>query len=123
MVILRAIRFPQQQHAIMPTRLRRPSIVKQLGITALLVGFQAYLGYSAISGQYGIVSRQALQEDIADLETDTARLQAEIDEYRSRTALFDPKKLDPDILTERAMEVLAMVHEDDRVIIPAGHEN
>lgn len=107
----------------MPTRLRRPSIVKQLGITALLVGFQAYLGYSAISGQYGIVSRQVMLEDMATLKAEKARLQAEIDEYRSRTALFDPAKLDPDILSERAMELLSMVHENDRIVVPRADES
>lgn len=101
----------------MPTRLKRPSIVKQLSVTLLLAGFQAYLGYNAISGQYGMEGRRQLMEDIADLKAESARLQAEIDSYNHRISLFDPERLDPDILTERALSLLSMAHKDDRIVI------
>ena len=102
----------------MPTRLKRPSKIKQLSVTVLLTGLLAYLGYNAISGQYGINGRRQLQDEMVILNAQSARLQTEIDAYHQRIALFDPEKLDPDILSERASALLGMVHKDDRVIMP-----
>lgn len=101
----------------MPTRLKRPSILKQLAVTIVLVGFQVYLGYSVISGQYGLESRKELRTDIAELRVDRAKLQAEIDAYKHRIALFNPDRMDPDILTELARTLLPMAHKDDRIVI------
>jgi len=101
----------------MLTRLKRPSLFKQLSLTVVLVGFQAYLGYSAISGQYGVEGRWRMQGEISDLKVESARLQAEIDSYKHRIALFDVKKLDPDILTERARALLSMAHTKDRIVL------
>jgi cell division protein FtsB len=101
----------------MPTRLKRPSIAKQLGLSVLLLGLLGYLGFSAVSGQYGMVGRWQLQEEMVVLNAQSARLKAEIESYRHRIALFDPERLDPDILSERALALLTMVHRDDRLII------
>jgi len=101
----------------MPTRLKRPSIIKQLIYTLMLSGFLAYMGYSVVSGQYGVESQRVLKNEIVKLEAKNTRLQEEINNYKSKIALFDPNKLDPDILSERARELLSMVHEDDRIIL------
>ena len=86
----------------MSTRLRRPSLWRQLAITGVLVAFQGYLGWSAIGGNFGIESQKLMQADIANLKAKSAGLDAEIDAYRHKVSLFDPKSLDPDILTEKA---------------------
>ncbi len=101
----------------MPTRQRRPSKLKQFFITLILVAFLAYMGFSAISGKYGTNNRKLIIDDIKQLEVKTALLQTEIEEYKKKIALFDPQKLDPDILSERALELLLMVQENDRIII------
>lgn len=82
-----------------------------------LVGFQAYLGYSAVVGQYGIESQKAMLADIEDLKAQSAALQVEIDAYRHKVALFDASRLDPDILTERARALLSMAQPDDVLIM------
>jgi cell division protein FtsB len=86
----------------MPTRLKRPSIWRALGVTVVLLAFQGYLGYSALRGQFGIDSQKEMVGHIEDLRAQSARLKAEIDVYRHRVDLFSPQKLDTDILTERA---------------------
>lgn len=101
----------------MPTRIKRPSKTKQLSITAVLICFLGYLGYSVVSGQYGILSHEQMKMDIGELEAKSAKLQVAIDAYNLKIALFDPKQLDPDMLTERARALLSMAHEDDRIII------
>lgn len=101
----------------MPTRLKRPSVLRALAITTVLVGFQAYLGYSALHGQFGTESNARMLVEISELEAQSATIQAEIDAYRHRVKLFDPASLDPDILTERARALLNMAQADDVVVM------
>lgn len=101
----------------MSTRLRRPSVWRQLLITAALVAFQGYLGWSAIGGNFGTESHKLMKMDIAELQVQSGALQAEIDTYRHRVDLFDPKALDPDILTERARALLSMAQAGDMVVM------
>jgi cell division protein FtsB len=101
----------------MSTRLRRPSIWRGLLITAVLLAFQGYLGWNAIGGNFGIEGEKAMTADIVDLKVRSGALQAEIDAYRHKVDLFDPKQLDPDILTERARALLSMALVGDMVIM------
>jgi len=101
----------------MPTRLKRPAFWRPLGVTVALLGFQGYLGYSAINGQFGTLSQKQMQADIEDLKAQSSVLQAEIDSYRHRASLFDPTRLDPDILTEQARALLTMAHPEDVVVM------
>ncbi len=102
----------------MPTRVKRPSILLKLSATVGLVGFLGYLGYHVFTGAFGIQSQKDMLDEIALLKARQAALQTEIDAYRHRIALFDPQKLDPDILTERAGAMLGLVHPDRIIIVP-----
>ena len=86
-------------------------------ITAGLLAFQGYLGWSAIVGNFGIESQKVMKADIVDLKGQSAALQAEIDAYRHKVDLFNPKQLDPDILTERARALLSMAQIGDMVVM------
>jgi len=101
----------------MPTRLKRPAFWRPLALTVTLLGFQGYLGYSAISGQFGIENREDILADIEILEDRSAALQAEIDAYRHRVSLMNPRHLDPDIVTERARALLNMANADDILVM------
>jgi cell division protein FtsB len=101
----------------MPTRLKRPSVLRALAITGVLVGFQVYLGYSALKGQFGTESNARMLVEIGELEAKSSVIQAEIDAYRHRVQLFDSASLDPDILTERARALLNMAQADDVVVM------
>ncbi|AVF05348.1 MAG: hypothetical protein Devi2KO_05780 [Devosia indica] len=101
----------------MPTRLKRPAFWRPLALTVTLLGFQGYLGYSAISGQFGIENREDILADIEILQDRSAALQAEIDAYRHRVSLMNPRHLDPDIITERARAMLNMAHADDILVM------
>ena len=101
----------------MSTRLKRPSFWRPILFAATLVAVQAYLGYSVVSGQFGIESQRQLELEIGELQASSAALQAEIDAYRHRAALFTPRRLDPDIVTERARALLSMAQPDDLVIM------
>lgn len=101
----------------MPTRLKRPAIWRQLLLTAGLLAFQGYLGYSVLTGQFGIERQDVLDGDLKTLGAQSAALQAEIDSYRHRVGLFDADKMDPDILSERARALLSMSSPEDVVIM------
>ena len=101
----------------MPTRLKRPPFWRPLALTVTLLGFQFYLGYSAISGQFGISSREDIVADIEVLEDRSAALQAEIDAFRHRVALMNPRHIDPDIVVERARALLNMANADDVLVM------
>jgi len=101
----------------MPTRLKRRAFWRPLALTAALLGFQGYLGYSAFNGQFGTESHKRIQGEIAVLEAQSTALGAEIEAYKHRAALFNPERLDPDILTERARALLNMAHPNDIVVL------
>lgn len=101
----------------MSTRLKRPSFWRHLFVAASLIAFQGYLGYSVVSGQFGIESQEQLRIDIGELKAQSFALQAEIDSVRHRTSLFTPQKLDPDIVSERARALLSVSQPDDRIIM------
>lgn len=101
----------------MSTRLKRPALWRSLLVTLLLIGFQVYLGYNVIGGQYGIESQKQMRIDIENLKAQSASLQAEIDSYRHRASLFDSASLDPDILTEKARALLQMAPPDDLIVM------
>jgi len=101
----------------MPTRLKRPAIWRPLAMTVALLGFQAYLGFSDIDGQFGIENRTQILLDIDQLKARSAALQAEIDAYSHRATLMDTRRLDPDIVTERARALLNMANADDVIVM------
>ncbi|MGN6684626.1 MAG: FtsB family cell division protein [Devosia sp.] len=101
----------------MSTRLRRPSLWRQLLVTAALLAFQGYLGWSALSGHYGIEGRKAMLAEIDALKVQSGGLAAAIGAYRHKVSLFAPKSLDPDILTEKARAMLSMAQVGDMVVM------
>ncbi|MDP1730080.1 MAG: septum formation initiator family protein [Devosia sp.] len=101
----------------MSTRLKRPAFWRHLMLTLGLVAFQGYLGFNVVSGQFGIESQRQMHADIEELKAQSGALQAEIDAYRHRVELFNPARLDPDIVSERARALLSMAQADDIVVM------
>lgn len=101
----------------MPTRLKRPPFWRHVAVSVGLLGFLGYLGYSAMSGQFGIESREDILADITVLSARSAALKAEIESYRHKASLFNPQRLDPDILDEQARALLNMAHPDDIIVM------
>ena len=101
----------------MPTRLKRPPFWRPLALAVTLLAFQGYLGYSAISGNFGIESREAIHADIQVLKDRSSALQAEIDSFSHRNSLMTPRHLDPDIVTERARALLNMANAEDILVM------
>jgi len=101
----------------MSTRLKRPPFWRPLALTVALLGFQGYLAYSALGGNFGIENREQILADIDVLRARSSALQAEIDAFRHRSTLMDARRLDPDIVTERARALLNMANADDIIVM------
>lgn len=101
----------------MSTRLKRPAFWRHVAVALGLLAFQGYLGYSVVTGQFGIESQDVLQNEIDELSARSGALQAEIDSYRHRIDLFQTTRLDPDLVSERARALLSMAQPDDIVVM------
>jgi len=101
----------------MVSRKRLRSFLTALGLyigAALVIG---YFGVNAYTGNHGLLARQTLEEQSAELSGELARLQAERVEWERRVALLKSDKLDPDTLDERARAMLNYVNPRDLVLI------
>lgn len=101
----------------MVSRKRLRSFLSALGLylgAALLIG---YFGVNAYTGNHGLLARQDLEQQSAELTGELQRLKAERVEWERRVALLRSDKLDPDMLDERARAMLNYVHPRDLVLI------
>ena len=77
----------------------------------------AYFAYHTIEGERGIWAWVHLKQDLAERQVEMQVTQAEREVLQSRVALLRPDNLDPDLLEERAREVLNYGRENDYVIL------
>lgn len=76
-----------------------------------------YFGVNAYTGNHGLLARQDLEQQSAELSAELSRVKAERAEWERRVALLKADKLDPDMLDERARAMLNYVHPRDLVLI------
>lgn len=81
---------------------------------ALVIG---YFGVHAYTGDRGLNARKNLDQQIAELSAELATVKAEREKWQRRVALLKPERIDPDLLDERARDLLDYVHRRDVVII------
>ncbi len=77
-----------------------------LGLYAVAALFIGYFGINAYTGKNGINARQELEQQIADLASEAERVRAERAWWERRVALLKSDRIDPDMLDERARELL-----------------
>jgi cell division protein FtsB len=81
-------------------------------LAALFVG---YFGINAYTGNHGIKARESLDREIANLQADLDRVQAERARWANQVALLKSDRIDPDMLDERAR--LLLDYADPRDVI------
>lgn len=81
---------------------------------ALVIG---YFGVHAYTGDRGLNARKNLDQQIAELTAELATVKAEREKWQRRVALLKPERIDPDLLDERARDLLDYVHRRDVVIV------
>lgn len=90
----------------MVIRPRIRAFLTALGLYAVAALFIGYFGVNAYTGKNGINARQELELEIADLANEVERVRAERAWWERRVALLKTDRIDPDMLDERARELL-----------------
>jgi cell division protein FtsB len=75
-----------------------------------------FAGY-AVAGPNGLLAWGGYHRDVQERKGELAKLQAEREQLRHRSALLDPRKADPDIADELVRRDLGLVRPDE-VIVP-----
>ena len=83
-------------------------------VAALFIG---YFGVNAYTGKNGINARQGLDQQIADLAGELERVKAERVRWERRVALLRSDRIDPDMLDERARQLLNYLDPHDVTIM------
>jgi cell division protein FtsB len=104
----------------MVTRRRLRTVINALAlytIAALLIG---YFGVNAYTGNHGLRARQDLDQEIAQLTDELARLKAERAVWLRKVSFLKPESIDRDMLDERARALLQYADPRDLILqLPA----
>ena len=103
----------------MVTRTRVRSILTALGLYVLAALLIGYFGVNAFSGNRGLKAKQDIDQQMAELSTELARLKIERGQWERRIALLKSNGLDPDMLDERARALLDYAHAHDLTMMLA----
>jgi cell division protein FtsB len=83
-------------------------------LAGLLIG---YFGLHAYTGDHGLRARDELDKQIVTLTAQLDEANAEHDYWERRIRLLKPDGVDPDMLDERARELLDYVGPRDLILI------
>jgi cell division protein FtsB len=100
---------------VVRTRLHR--ITQTLALYLLAAGAISYFGFHAYHGDHGIRAREQFIAEMADLRRELRDLKRERVEVERRVNLMSGSAIDPDMLDQRAREILNYVDPHDLVLI------
>jgi cell division protein FtsB len=101
----------------MVIRPRIRAFLTALALYVLAALFIGYFGVNAYTGKNGINARQGLDQQIADLAGELERVRAERGRWERRVALLKADRIDPDMLDERARQLLNYADPHDITIM------
>ena len=90
----------------MVSRPRIRSFLAALSLYVLAAAFIGYFGVNAYTGNHGIRAKQTLDQRIADLTHELEATRAERERWEHRVSLLRSDRIDPDMLDERARQLL-----------------
>jgi len=93
----------------------RPAIEMMVAL-----GLLVYFGYHTISGERGIVALSRQHLVIGELQSELAALRSERARLERRVRLLRPESVDPDMLGERAREMLYLSRPEEFVVFETG---
>ena len=92
-------------------------LIRRAALPALALIIVGTFGGHAIAGPNGLLAWGGYNRDLGERRTELAKLEAERDSLRHRSALLNPNKADPDLGEELIRRDLGLVRSDE-VIIP-----
>ncbi|WP_448952599.1 FtsB family cell division protein [Labrys neptuniae] len=100
---------------VIRTRIR--AILHQLALLAGAAAAITYFSYQAFNGEHGIQARQQFDQQKQDLGSELTSLQKERAALARRVSLLRSQSIDPDMLEEKARDILGMVSANDEVVL------
>ena len=104
-------------HGRMVIRTRIRAILNQLALLAGAAAAIAYFSYQAFNGEHGIQAQHQFDQQKQDLGSELVLLQKEHAALDRRVNLLRSQAIDPDMLDEKARDVLGLVHPNDEVVL------
>jgi cell division protein FtsB len=101
----------------MVIRPRIRAFLTALGLYVLATLFIGYFGVNAYTGKNGLKAREGLDRQIALLASELEHVKAERARWERRVALLKSDQIDPDMLDERARQLLNYVDPHDVTIM------
>ena len=92
-------------------------MIRRAAMPALALIIIGTFGGHAIAGPNGLFAWGGYHRDLQVRKAELAKLEAERDQLRHRSALLNPQKADPDIADELVRRDLGLVRPDE-VILP-----
>ena len=96
---------------------RSLSLIRRAALPALALIIVGTFGGHAVAGPNGLLAWGGYNRDLQERRAELARLEAERDALRHRSALLDPRKADPDLGEELIRRDLGLVRSDE-VVLP-----
>lgn len=75
-----------------------------------------YFGFHFVQGERGLIAWLRYHQQIDAAAAQLALVKGEREAIEHRVSLLRPERIDPDLLDERAREVLGLVRKDEAVI-------
>jgi cell division protein FtsB len=101
----------------MVIRPRIRAFLSALGLYVVAALFIGYFGINAYTGKNGLKARQSLDLQIADLARELDRVKTERARWERRVALLKSDRIDPDMLDERARQLLNYTDPHDVTVL------
>ncbi len=100
----------------MPTRYKKQSFYGRLFLPALTLLVLTYFTFHAVNGRYGYSAMQTQQARVIELKEQRKNLLDERKMMRERAGMLKLAAIDPDLLDERARQLLGYVRSDELLI-------
>lgn len=92
-------------------------LIRRAALPALALAIIGTFTGHAVAGPNGLFALGGYHRDLTERRAELAKLEAERDRLKHRSALLDPRKADPDIADELVRRDLGLVRPDE-VIVP-----
>ena len=92
---------------------------RQIAPQVVFACIAGYFAYHAVQGERGLLAYVQLQHQLEQAKAVNQELDGQRAELEQKVKLLRPDSLDPDMLEERAREVLNYAREDEVVVMTA----
>ena len=100
---------------------RRRAILTALALYTFAALFIGYFGVNAFTGAHGLRAQADLEQQLAAMQTELDQLKAEHAVWESKVKLLRSDSIDPDMLDERARELLGLADPRDEILLLNPH--